>query len=171
LTRVMPLKLQIYMFKRLFLKWNDDREDNTAEMDNIDWEMTLHPDSPFSENLFFLNERYPEYHWRDWKREIKNRQDDRRREMKENLPKLVARGKIQHEAEFEEEHVSVPESVPKSWNKRKAASGEIHSTEVEIQLFKTSAKGKPYTYGRIQLTVDPNWVGLKAKISVFVPKP
>ena len=61
--RVMPIGLQIYNFKRLFLKANADREDPAAEMDNIDWEAVLDETLSFSENVHNLKTNYPEYLW------------------------------------------------------------------------------------------------------------
>lgn len=56
------------------------------------------------------------------------------------------------------------------WNVTQTELGETYSMEVEIKRHDSIAKGKMYTYGRIQLTVDPAWIGSKAKISVFKAK-
>ena len=53
------------------------------------------------------------------------------------------------------------------WQVERTELGEAYSTLIEIKPHIAVAKGKKYTYGRIQLSVEPTWVGLKAKISIF----
>jgi len=61
--RRMPIPLQIYNFKRLFLRANDDLDDPYAEMDNIDWKASLDKTLHFRENLHNFEEEYPQYRW------------------------------------------------------------------------------------------------------------
>lgn len=107
MTRVMPLALQIFLLKKLFLKCNEDWEDNSAEMDNIDWYI-LDGTQTFNENLQMLKNNYPKYHWKDWKKELKIWGKEKEREEAAGIQRLTARAKIQHEAEFEEETVCAP---------------------------------------------------------------
>ena len=60
----MPIPLQIYNFKRVFLKANPYLEDPYAEMYNIDWKGILDNTLHFMENVRNLEEEYPQYRWR-----------------------------------------------------------------------------------------------------------
>jgi hypothetical protein len=52
------------------------------------------------------------------------------------------------------------------WTETPTDKGKIYSMEVDVKPYHSVADGKMYTYGRIQVTVDKAWVGLKAKIIV-----
>ena len=54
-----------------------------------------------------------------------------------------------------------------SWKVEPTEFGETYSKIIEIKPHNSVAKGKMYKYGRIQETVDPTWIGLKAKITIF----
>jgi len=56
------------------------------------------------------------------------------------------------------------------WQKEDTEEGTVHFTTIEIKPHTSVGKGKRYNYGRIQLTVDSSWVGLKAKIKIIKPK-
>lgn len=45
----------------------------------------------------------------------------------------------------------------------------LWTTRVKITPHKSGAKGRKYSYGRIQLTVPKNWIGFTAWIYVGVP--
>lgn len=47
---------------------------------------------------------------------------------------------------------------------------DLMTTRVKIAEHKSSAKGRKYRYGRIQLSVPEEWIGLTAWIYVGVPK-
>lgn len=173
-TRTMPLGLQKYMFKKLFKKWNAWHERNregydaSAEMDNIDWEMVLEEGATFHENLESLERNYPKYTWYNFDA----KEERRAKEYEAALAELVERAEKQYEVEPVEavpEEDMEPEN-PEGWQVEQTENGEIHSIEVEIEPHTTNAKGKRYLYGRIQLSIDPNWIGLTAKISVVIPK-
>jgi hypothetical protein len=163
----MPKGLQIYMYKKLFLKWNADRRDNTAEMDNIDWDAVIDPTMNFHENLHNLKNNYPEYSWSDWRAEL----DKQQQEQEAAVAELVERGKDQYQPDTETDSAKdvQPEDTDR-WHMEQTEEWEIHSIEIEIQPHNTQSKGKLYNYGRVQVSVDPKWVGLVAKISVQVPK-
>jgi DNA polymerase III delta prime subunit len=56
------------------------------------------------------------------------------------------------------------------WQVLQTKEGEFYVTDVEIKRHMSVAQGRPYSYGRIQLTLDESWVGLKAKVTVMKPK-
>jgi len=171
----MPKGLQIYMFKKLFLKCNAWRAretassrtpfDVSAEMDNVDWDAVLEDDATFNENLGNLKQNYPEYDWHDWEAEELERA--REQEM------------IWHEMANSEPEREPDDSIPEDdaepedtggWHIEQTDEYDIHSIEVEIGPHRTRSKGRRYLYGRIQLSVSEDWVGLPAKISVSVPR-
>lgn len=173
-ARTMPIGLQEYMFKKLFKKWNAWRErehegyDVSAEMDNIDWEAVLEDGVAFHENRHSLERNYPEYTWYNFDAE----EERRAKEHEMALAELAKRPENEYEAE---PYSAVPEEDmepenSEDWQVEQTEDGEMHSIEVEIKPLFTKAKGKQYLYGRIQLSVDGNWIGLIAKINVLVPK-
>jgi hypothetical protein len=79
----------------------------------------------------------------------------------ENLAKRIGWGKTSDEVFYEEET---------DWKMNKTEEGTEYSTTVEIKLHKPkSKKGDEYKYGRIQVVVDPKWIGLQAKIIILKP--
>jgi len=170
-TRIMPKGLQIYLFKKLFRKWNAYREresegyDVAAEMDKVDWSAVVDETQTFRENLHELQENYPEYGWYDWEAEERERAREQERVFREMADSEPGR---EPEDSTPEEDVEPEDS--EGWPIEQTDDDEIHSIEVEVEPHRTRAKGKQYLYGRIQLSVDQNWIGLTAKISVSVPR-
>jgi hypothetical protein len=174
--RVMPIKMQIYNLKKHFLKCNADREDNHAEMDNIDFDQIVVDGESYPENLQHLANAYPEYHWVDFRAAEKKQETWELRELKVR----VKEEREKHEASYEieqqqempipEEAEAEPEVPLGDWRVEKTALGELHTIEVEVEPHIVKSKGKPYTYGRIQLTVSGDLLGCRAKISILVPK-
>jgi len=170
-TRKMPKGLQIHMFKKLFLKWNAWRAreivsyDVSAEMDHVDWDAVLEDSATFHENLGNLKQNYPEYSWYDWEAEERERAREQERVFRE-----MADSGPEREPEDSIVEDDVEPENSEGWHIEQTNEYAIHSIEVEVEPHRTRAKGKQYLYGRIQLSVDPNWIGLTAKIDVFVPR-
>lgn len=128
----------------------------------------------FNENLNDLKNNYPEFYWNNVEKEEKEEERNRALEDKDYAERILR----EHKSILEEEPTedlstfsSELEMVNDQWIiEQKTERGEVHSIEVEIIPYSTTSKDKKYNYGRIQLTVDPSWVGLKAKIRVFVPQ-
>jgi hypothetical protein len=166
MTRVMPLGLQIYLFKKRFLRCNIDRSDPVGDMDNIDWDI-LERGMNYHENLGDLKNNYPEYSWDDWREEQENFEKELEIGLLEAEERALKTGRISTEDEYSEEdiqpnHFEIVEENPNDWI--------IHTFEIEVKPHKTTAKGNEYLYGRIQLLVDPNLIGLPAKITIATPK-
>jgi len=186
MTRVMPKKMQIACVRRLFIFWNSWRVKENPEYDAgaeaycFDFEGEIDENLHFDENLQALKRDFPEYTWS--KADIPKNAIWKQNEMFEaRLQEQIEKGKTQHEELFEVEKlqdISLPEEEEElrenvaagTWKIEKTAFGETHTLELDIQLHKVTAKGKPYAYGRIQLTVPAEWAGLRAKISIDVPK-
>jgi len=154
--KVMPLGLQKYTIKKVFLKWNPD-----GEPDNLDWD-ALEKGATFGENLENMKSMHPEYIWDDllW-RKWKYEEQAREEQAKHDLEKVLS------DAGVSEDSVeSFSKNADTGWQVERTELGETYSTVVEIKRHTAVAKGKKYAYGRIQITVDPEWVGLKATISV-----
>jgi hypothetical protein len=186
MTRVMPKKMQIASFKRLFPIWNKWREeectdyDVTAERDNVDWDI-IEEGANYHENLQMLKNNYPEYTWS--KADIPQKMlEQYQAELDGRLEEDAEAVRLQHEALYEAEQqqeIPIPESVEPEeaeletlgvWKVEKTALGELHTIEAEIIPHTVKSKGKVYTYGRIQLTVPEDFLGHRAKISIFVPE-
>jgi hypothetical protein len=134
-------------------------------MDNVDWDAVLEDNATFNENLRNLKHNYPEYSWHDW--EAKEREKDLGEE-------IAWRDMVNSEPETEPVD-SIPEQDVEpedsgGWHIEQTDDWEIHSIEVEIEPHRTRVKEKHYLYGRIQLSVDPDWIGLTAKINVLIPR-
>jgi len=163
----MPKALQIYILKKRF----GDLDSFTLE-DYVDEELTL------PENLWNLKNNHSyeilkarheagysddddakAFGWDDWA----SSQEETWKEIQNYV----------YETEEEEIDTSGDEvelQEDEGWQVEQTDNWEIHSIEGEIQPHKIQSKGKQYIYGRIQLSVDSNWVGLPAKISVQVPR-
>jgi hypothetical protein len=169
--RFMPLRLQKYTILKIFNRLNPD-----AEPDNLDWDW-LDDESLLDENLLNMKQGNPDYVWNDPldEQDIERMETDRLiQEKLEKLETLQNAGLDEEAKKVSKEIDEILESFSKKfdtgWHAKRTENGEMHTIEVEIKPHKTSAKGKKYSYGRIQLTVDPAWIGLKAKISVFKAK-
>jgi len=178
------MKMQIASFKRLFLIWNKQLERENPDfcasdkIDEIDWESVVAGGLNFNENLENLKNNYPDYYWSYVTREREEEASYERCRIEDENETI----RLQHEALFEEEQqqdnpisgVIEPEAEPEKplgvWEVEKIASGEIRTIEVEILPHQVKSKGKIYPFGRIQLTMPEDLIGLRAKISVFVPE-
>jgi hypothetical protein len=181
--RIMPKEMQIVCFKRLFPIWNKWREDRIpdfdlhAKMQEVDWESIVSYGQTFHENLGDLRNNYPDFSWsREDNPDFQDKEDQARMEDQ------IADGTAQHEAMYEEEQNQDPQ-IPEEeigiqpttvyvdgWAVERTISGTTYTKEIEIKIHNVKAKGKQYTSGRIQVTVPRDWLGMNAKISVFVPE-
>lgn len=140
----MPKNLQIYLLKKRFLKANADRNDNSAEMDNIDWDI-IDSTAHLPENLQLLANQYPEYNW----------------------------GKKTHEEEITEEGENSMKQLLEGtqiseWEEYVQTHQRVFMREVRIKSHKIKLGGKQYTYGRIQVMTPPKLIGFGAVITVTV---
>jgi len=169
--RFMPLGLQKYTILKIFNRLNPD-----AEADNLDWDW-LDDKSLLVENLLNMKQGNPDYVWNDPldEEDIEQMETDRLIEEKLEILETLHSAGLDEEAEkvskeIDEIVARFSKKFDTGWHVEQTENGEMHTIDVEIKPHKTSAKGKKYSYGRIQLTVDPALVGLKAKISVFKAK-
>jgi len=107
----------------------------------------------------------------------KNGQGDMRKAINE-LEKIITVDKklnvanilenVETEEIFSKTNIGEKKQKPlKGWQMLQTKEGEGYETEVEIKRHMSVAQGKPYSYGRIQLTVDESWVGMRAKVVVM----
>jgi len=170
--KVMNLGLQKHTIRKIFNRLNPK-----AEPDNLNWDC-LDNKCCLAENLLNMEETNSEYKWVDddvLLRKYEELEHGRiLQEKRETLETLQNAG-LDEEAkkvskEIDEIEARFSKKFDTGWHMEQTENGEMHTIEVEIKPHKTSVKGKKYSYGRIQLTVDPAWIGLKAKISVFKAK-
>lgn len=169
--KVMPLGLQKYTLTRTFNRLNPN-----AEPDNLDWDW-LDDKCSFEENLANMKQGNPDYVWYEPLDEydIERIEMDRLLQEKyETIGVLLSAG-LDEEAEkvskeMDEIEARFSKKFDTGWHVEQTEDGEKHTIEVEIKQHPVFRNGKKYPYGRIQLTVDPAWVGLRAKISVFKAK-
>lgn len=171
----MPLKLQKITMLKVFNKLNPH-----ADSYEIDWDC-LDPTLTFSENREIMSNNYPQYKWTLLEDEStdqfyeKCKMDDEESEHNRLMSFGYRNDEIEERLKkYMKERYPESESFTKKfdtvWQKKETDEGTIHSTTIEIKPHTISSKGKKYTYGRIQLTVDPSWVGLKAKIEILEAK-
>lgn len=163
----MPKALQVFLLRKRF-----------GNLDLIDWNAIVDGDLTFPENLHNIERNHIE--------EIEHAQHEggykTESEKKVELADIAWAKELEQmwrlmqepDRELEQEEVvpaedSEPE-YSEGWRVEQTDDWEIHSKEVEIEPHKTKSKCKDYLYGRIQLSVDPSWIGLHAKINVLVPK-
>jgi hypothetical protein len=168
---VMPLGLQKYTLLKRFNKLNPD-----AEAEYLDWDW-LDDKCCYDENLLNMKQGNPAYVWYKPldEQDIERMETDRLIQEKLDTLRILQNAGLDEEAqkvskEIDEIEASFSKKFDTGWHVEQTEEGEMHTIEVEIKPHKTGAKGKKYSYGRIQLTVDPALVGLKAKISVFKAK-
>lgn len=163
----MPKALQMFLLKKRF-----------GNLDLVDWDAIVDSMLTFPENLHNIERNRIEeiehaQHEGGYKTESEKKvelADIAWAKELEYMWRLMQEQDIEPE---QEEAVPVEDVEPEdseSWRIEQTDDGEIHSIEVEVEPHRTRAKGKQYLYGRIQLSVDQNWIGLTAKISVFVPR-
>lgn len=152
----MPLGLQKYNIKRIFNRLNPNEEP-----DNLDWDV-LDSECCFSENRDNMKRGNPQYKW-DPLEHIIRKAEAQEKAYNERL-RMDAGLDPEYSEENSEESFS-KKNPDTNWQVEQTDLGETHSTIVEIKPH-TAGKGKKYHYGRIQLIVDPSWVGFKAKITV-----
>jgi len=184
--RVMPKNMQIACLKRWFLTWNKWRDeergyDVSTKLAEIDWNNFVTEGQTLSENLNDLKNNYPEYSWAK----------DDNYEAKEEVAVLNLQAQMEeqakvdterHEAQYQEEQAQSTDNLDKvhepisvepplgEWQIEKTETAEVHTIFVEIKPHKVHAKGKDYYCGRIQQTISGDFLGLRAKIIVEVPK-
>ena len=157
--RVMPYKLQIITMTKVFNKLNPD-----AEPDEIDWD-SLQPDTPFEDNRYNMKVGNPQFKWTLLEDDStgqyyeKCKYDDEQNEHTRLQNLGYSDDEIEeHLREYMRERWSESESFTKKfgtvWQKEETEDGTTHSATIEIKPHTTNTKGKRYTYGRIQLTVD-----------------
>lgn len=180
--RVMPKKMQIICFKRLFLKWNAWQEvtpgyDTSAKIDEIDWDAVVIDGESFPENLHHLKNNYPQYSFgkNDNPDAIQKKMDDAIKEQMEIQVKRTTQ-KYEVYALQQQQEVPIPEDLEEpetpagEWKIEQSEGIETRTIELEVLPHRTISKGKTYEYGRIQLIVDKNLVGCPVKIIIKVLK-
>jgi hypothetical protein len=163
----MPKALQIFLLKKRF-----------GNLDLIDWDAIVDSGLTFPENLHNIERNHIDeiehaQHEGGYKTESEKEVELADIAWAKELEYMV---RLMQEYDMEpeqEEVVPAEDSEPEDsegWRIEQTDDWEIHSVEVEIQWHKTRTKGKDYQYGRIQLSVDPNWIGLPAKVSISIPR-
>jgi hypothetical protein len=163
----MPKNLQIFLFKKRF-----------GVNDTIDWDAIVDETLTFPENLRnietdHLYEIESAQHQLGMKTESEKKveleaellakhDEDMMREQAESILEAEP-----EEAIVEEDTGSVESN---GWQIEQTEDGETHSIEIEIEPHQVTAKGREYLYGRIQLSLDPKFIGLIARVIVAVPK-
>ena len=145
--RIMPKALQVHMFQKLFLKANADRNDPTAEMDNIDWQAVVDETLHYQENLCELQRNYPEHSW-----------------TLESYEEMTEEHEDEHKWHKEPEF----ETCPNCGHTITRNHRDVWHRVTEIKQHKSG--GGKHVYGRIQLTTPKEWIGRTAWIYVGVPK-
>jgi len=165
--RQMPKGLQIFLLKKKY-----------GDLDAVDWDAIVDVTLTFRENVQCIE--------RDHMEEIEQAQHDSGYETEsEKRFRLEAEAHARaqentlrrmQESAWETEPEAVPEenaqqesTDSEGWHVERTSDGEIHSIELEIKPNPVKSKGKRYRYGRIQLCVDPKFIGLTAKIIIAVP--
>jgi hypothetical protein len=171
-NRVMPLGLQKYTITRIFKRLNPKNDPEDLDWDGLDDKCCL------GGNLENMQELNPQYIWVDEDIIIRKYEDlEHRRLVQEKLGEyqsLLTAG-LDEEAEkvskeIDEIEARFNKKYDTGWHVEQTEDDEMHTIEIEIKPRPVFRNGKKYPYGRIQLNVDPAWVGLKAKISVFRAK-
>ncbi len=183
-SRVMPKNMQINAFKKLFVIWNKPLEKENPifcaedQIDLIDWKAYVTEGQTFNENLKDLENNYPEFYWTHVAKERAAKQ----RNEEAVLAEQVKENTEQHEALYIDEQkqdIPIPEDSSETeriepplgeWQIEKNEKFEVHTITIEIQPHRVTSKGKAYDFGRIQLNVPGDFIGLRAKVIVEVPK-
>lgn len=136
----MPIALQIYTFKRIFLSTNLGNP--RAALDDIDFYGILDSGVPFEDNLENLERKLPEYCWRVPKRKSSTKTTWHQRLSKTDPNYDIYTTKV---------------TIKQGKVKRK------YRTRFYMK------KRAIYQRGRIQVTVSKKWIGREATIIVKVP--
>ena len=111
------------------------------ESENLDWSY-LKKDCTFSENYHFMKENHPKYRW--------------------DYP-----DKIQRQKTVKKKKTITLAKTYRGWER---VYGYQLVKGVTVKSHTAYSKGKKYTYGRIQASIDANLIGSKVWIIVNLPE-
>jgi len=170
----MPLQLQKITITRIFNKFNPD-----VEPDNLDWD-NLDDKSCFSENYDNMANAHLDYVWEDPQITLERMEEEQKNwqieQMQNEAERLRSAGLVSEAEAIEKEidKIMSEEKFTKIFKHKsqivKTENGTEYSIIVEIKPHNPkSKKGIVYKYGRIQILLPRDLVGLEAKIIILKP--